>query len=71
MMGDRITPFVESSELLSDAEPSGGQWRKVNDQLWVQTCNSTRVKLDLLLRLCDQLGIRPGRFKFDVKMSNR
>lgn len=71
MMGDRITPFVETSELMSIDEQSGGQWRKVNDHMWVQTGNSTRVKLDLLLRLCDQLGIRPGRFKFDVKMSNR
>lgn len=71
MLSDRVAPFVDSFELLSSTEQTGGQWRRVNDGLWVQTANTTRVKLDMLLRLCEQLGIRPGRFKFDVKMSGR
>lgn len=70
-LGDRVLPFVPEFELLSVDERSGEQWRKVNDGLWVQTNNSTRAKVDFLLKLCDRLGIRPARFRFDVKLSSR
>ena len=71
MLSDRLRPYVGEFDVLSDAEQTDGQWRRAGDGLWVNTGNSTRVKIDLLLQVCERLGIRPARFRFDVRMANR